>query len=202
MDPKASGVLVIGVGNDFRRDDGAGVEVIRRLEELHLPGVQVEEQSGEGVALMSAWEGRENVILIDAVSSGASPGVIHFLNPSEKELPSEFFHYSTHAFSVAEAVEMARVLGKLPPALRIYGIEGQDFGMGQGLSYEIESAVEEVVEMIQVSVGTEGSLCGDAIIARRGLCRSPETSTTLSQSSTSTPSRHGISFVATQGKVR
>ena len=97
---KTSDILVIGIGNTFRRDDGAGVEVIRRLEQCDTPGVQINEQSGEGAALMSAWEDFSSVILVDAVSSGSPPGTIHLLKPMEKEIPSEFFHYSTHAFSV------------------------------------------------------------------------------------------------------
>ncbi|MCA9439983.1 MAG: hydrogenase maturation protease [Candidatus Omnitrophica bacterium] len=141
-------ILVIGIGNSFRRDDGAGVEVVRRIEELELENVQTIEQSGEGVSLMAAWEGAESVILVDAVSSGSPPGAIHFLNPIEKEIPSDFFHYSTHAFSVAEAVELARALGKLPPRIWIYGIEGIDFGAGEGFSPIVERSVHEVAGLL------------------------------------------------------
>lgn len=52
----------------------------------------------------------------------------------ENPIPADSFHYSTHTVSVAEAVEMARVMGRLPDRLLIYGIEGADFGSGDGLS--------------------------------------------------------------------
>lgn len=48
-------------------------------------------------------------------------------------------------FSMAEAVELARVLRRLPPRLIIYGIEGESFEMAVGLSARVEWAVETVV---------------------------------------------------------
>jgi hydrogenase maturation protease len=142
-------ILIIGVGNPYRRDDGAGHVAASRIAELGLASVRVLEVSGEGTSLMDFWEDTDCVILIDAVSSGAAPGTIHRLDASEQEIPSDFFHYSTHAFSVAEAVEMARTLGQLPPQVVIYGIEGSDFGAGEGLTERVSRAVEEVVESIR-----------------------------------------------------
>ena len=63
-------------------------------------------------------------------------------------LPDPFLNYSTHAFSVAEAVEMARALDQLPPHLIVYGIEGKDFAAGEGLSVEVEAGARKAVEQI------------------------------------------------------
>ena len=85
-------------------------------------------------------------MLVDAVRSGAPPGTIHRLDARAGPVPTGFFHYSTHAFSVAEAVELARSLDQLPPHLIVYGIEGEKFAAGVGLSLVVEQAVETVVE--------------------------------------------------------
>ena len=69
------------------------------------------EESGDtgfGAALMAAWQDAEVVILVDAVRSGAEPGKIHHFDARDEHLPTDFFHYSTHAFSVAEALEQVR----------------------------------------------------------------------------------------------
>ena len=145
--------LVIGLGNDFRRDDGAGRVAARRVRELAGGAVRIIEESGEGAALMDAWRGAELVILIDAVHSGAAPGTIHRLDARAQPIPSNFFHYSTHAFSVAEAVELARALDQLPPRLIVHGIEGKDFTSGEGLSPEVAAAVEQVAQTVK------GELC-------------------------------------------
>jgi hydrogenase maturation protease len=139
-------ILVIGVGNEFRGDDGVGLEVARALLAEVPPHVTVLEASGEGAALMEAWKGYERVIVVDATSSGSPPGAIHRFEAHREPLPAPFFHYSTHAFSVAEAIEMARALGQLPPEIIVYGIEGKQFVAGEGLSPEVETAASAVVE--------------------------------------------------------
>ena len=90
----------------------------------------------------------DRVVLLDAVSSGATPGTIHRFDAHTDTIPAKFYHYSTHAFSVAEAVELARTLNKLPQHLIVYGIEGKNFEAGVSLSAEVEKAVEQVIEKV------------------------------------------------------
>ena len=70
----------------------------------------------------------------------------------EQEIPSRFFHYSTHAFSLAEAVELARAMDELPPQLVVYGIEGSDFGSGEGLTPRVAEAVQPVANRVREEV--------------------------------------------------
>ena len=65
---------------------------------------------------------------------------------------ARFFHYSTHAFSVAEAIELGRALGKLPPRVILYGIEGKDFAAGETLSPEVASAADEVLGRVREEI--------------------------------------------------
>lgn len=142
-------VVVLGLGNEFRGDDGLGRRVVQRLKEEAWPGVSLRTASGEGTALMDAWQDADAVILVDAVHSGAPPGTLHRLDAHQQRIPSEFFHYSTHAFSVAEAVEMARALHQLPPRLLLYGIEGQDFAQGAGLSPHVTAMIDELLARLR-----------------------------------------------------
>ncbi|MDZ7364038.1 MAG: hydrogenase maturation protease [candidate division KSB1 bacterium] len=141
--------LVIGLGNEYRRDDAAGLIVARRLRERVPNEINIIEQSGEGAVLMEAWKKARRVIIIDAVHSGAAPGSIFRFEAHAQPLPTKFFHYSTHAFSVAEAIELARALKQLPSCLIVYGIEGKNFAAGVGLSAEVEKSTREVVERIR-----------------------------------------------------
>jgi hydrogenase maturation protease len=68
------------------------------------------EATGEGTALLESWKGADTVILIDAVASGAYPGTIHRLDARAQLLPAGFLHTSSHAFGVAQGVELARAL--------------------------------------------------------------------------------------------
>lgn len=142
-------LLLIGVGNEYRGDDAAGLLVARRLRAQLPDDIQIIEQSGEGAALMEAWKNVPHVILIDAVHSGAAAGTVFRFEAHQQAIPTKFFHYSTHAFSVAEAVELARALNQLPERLIVYGIEGKNFNAGVGLSAEVEKVTLDIVERIK-----------------------------------------------------
>jgi hydrogenase maturation protease len=149
--PTLSGphTLVIGIGNPYCGDDAVGIVVARRIKARNPAGVRVVEENGEGAALLDAWQDAPKVIILDAARSGAAPGTVHRFNAHAGRLPSRFFYYSTHAFGVAEAVELARALGGLPPRLIIYGIEGKDFTAGEGLSPEVARAAQEVAQRVR-----------------------------------------------------
>jgi hydrogenase maturation protease len=145
-------LLIIGVGNAYRGDDAVGLIVARRLGEENLDGVTILEQSGEGAALIESWKDADTVILIDAVHSGAEPGTIYRFDAHTQPIPNRFFRYSTHAFSVAEAIELARTLNQLPARLIVYGVEGKFFGVGDSLSPEVEKAAQHIVERVRQEV--------------------------------------------------
>jgi hydrogenase maturation protease len=141
-------LLVIGIGNAYRGDDAVGLVIARKLKEKNLPGLVVIEASGEGAALIELWRDADAVIVIDAVHSGAQPGTVHRFDAHARPIPAELFRYSTHTFSLAEAIELARALDQLPPRLIVYGIEGKHFEAGIGLSSEVERAAEDVVQRV------------------------------------------------------
>jgi hydrogenase maturation protease len=142
-------ITVIGIGNEFRGDDAAGLLIVRRLKGYMPTEVMFLEQSGEATALMETMRQRDTVILIDAVQSGAEAGTIHRYDASEKSMPAEFLRCSTHNFSVHDAIEMARALEQLPPQLIVYGIEGSQFDHGTELSSPVQAAVEKAAQQIK-----------------------------------------------------
>ncbi|MBZ0304190.1 MAG: hydrogenase maturation protease [Anaerolineae bacterium] len=145
-------MLCIGVGNIYRGDDGVGPYVAQRLQNLQLPGLVACEASGEGTDLISRWSDFRCVAVVDAVISGAEPGALIELDVRAQPILSSMFATSTHAFGVAEAVEMARILGQLPEYLRIYGIEGASFEHGCGLTQIVEETADQVVQRIAAEV--------------------------------------------------
>jgi hydrogenase maturation protease len=144
--------LLIGVGNAWRCDDAAGLAVARLLRGTLPEGVEVLECEGEPSALIDAWEGAQTLWLVDAVSSGAPPGTVRRLDASTGELPAELFRTSTHHLGLAEAVELARALGRLPERTIVYGIEGESFDVGDELTPEVESAVARVAGTLREEV--------------------------------------------------
>ena len=114
---------MIGVGNEWRGDDAVGLVVARRLAALD-PTLRVTAHGGEPVDLIDAWTGQDEVILVDAVESGARPGTIHRSRPRSATRAGAPGRGSTHALGVAEAVALGRALGAPPraaPAVRDRG---------------------------------------------------------------------------------
>jgi len=153
-------ILLIGIGNEYRRDDGVGLFIARAVSARKLANVEIIEASGEGAGLIEAWRDQEEVIVVDAVASGAAPGTLHRFVVSSfrraeqggttnaQEIPARFFNYSSHAFGLAEAIAMARALKLLLPRLVVYGIEGADFGAGVGLSPAVEQAARQLIDSL------------------------------------------------------
>ena len=87
----------------WRGDDAAGLEVARRAG-----GV---EHEGDATRLLDAWAGADDVVVVDAAASGAPPGTLRWFDASAAPLPAAQLRSSTHAFGVADAIELARALG-------------------------------------------------------------------------------------------
>ena len=142
-------LVVIGIGNDYRGDDAAGLEVARRIRDAGLGGVTVLEIGGDPTRLLHYWDHVPRVIVIDAVSSGSQPGTIRSFDALNERLPNIFGpHLTTHGIGVVECVELARSLDQLPEHLTIYGIECRVFDVGTALSPEVARAVEETATRI------------------------------------------------------
>ena len=137
--------LVIGVGNPWRRDDAAGLLVASLAG-----GVRHE---GEATELVDRLTGEDDVVIVDAAASGAAPGTVTRFDASAAPLPEHTLRSSTHAFGVADAIELARSLGRLPARIEVYGIEGADFSVGDGVTPEVDRAARALAEELRRGPG-------------------------------------------------
>ena len=151
---ESNSILIIGAGNFYRSDDGAGLAVARRLREAVLPDVEVVEGIGDGTDLLRLWCGYDRVYIVDAIHAGVPAGEVRRYDLPEQTLPTELAsNQSTHSFNIAEAIELADALASMPDILTIFGIQGKDFSTGTKLSGEVERAVELVVDTILREIG-------------------------------------------------
>jgi hydrogenase maturation protease len=146
--PRKTGILVIGMGNAYRSDDAAGLIAARQIKEQATEFCAVIEHTGEGAALMELWKGADRVIVIDAMRSGAAPGIVSRFDATRRPLPATMHRDSTHAFSLPEAVELSRTLQQLPRQLIVYGVEAQNFEPGTNLSAALELAMQTLVQRV------------------------------------------------------
>jgi hydrogenase maturation protease len=148
-------IVVIGVGNPDRGDDAVGLAVARRIRDAAPPGVTVTELDGDQLALLDAWDRASDVYVVDATCSGGEPGTVCRFDTSAR-LDSRFRYRGTHTFSLADVIELARALHRLPARLTGYGIEGAAFDLGAPLSPSAEAAARTVAEEILHELWSSG----------------------------------------------
>lgn len=134
--------LVAGLGNELRGDDAAGLLAARAIRALLLENVDVEEHSGDVVALAESMARHAEVVVVDAVVSGAPPGTLCELNPDGAVTRARS---SSHGLGVSEALALARALGATPH-VRLIGIEGSQFALGSKTCTAVARAAREVAE--------------------------------------------------------
>lgn len=142
--------VVIGVGNEFRRDDGVGPAVVARLAATGLPGVALLVGQGEPSRLLDAWDGARLAVIVDAVvCRPAVPGRLHRCVGS---VPTEDVAGGTHGLGVADAIELGGVLDRLPQRLVVLGVEAADLGYGTGLSPAVAASVATVADAVRAEL--------------------------------------------------
>jgi len=146
--------LVVGLGSPDRGDDGVGPAVAKAMEQLHLPGVRVATHE-DPTALVHLWADAKLAVVIDAVASDSPPGTMVRLEVGREGvvLPESTWHATgrggTHAFGLAAAVELSRVLHRLPERVVVIGVEAEGFEHGTPLSDKVSAAVPRVVQEVR-----------------------------------------------------
>jgi len=142
---KPRSMLIIGLGNLDRGDDAAGILVAQRLAERGVGAVQ---HTGGTLNLLHLWDTAEEVILVDAVISGAAVGTVQSWDTCAQTLQNDAFQSSTHEFGLADTIELARAVNRLPKALTIYGIEAAKFVPGTPPCSRVLAGIDRVADEI------------------------------------------------------
>ncbi|MGQ4483630.1 hydrogenase maturation protease [Streptomyces sp. SAS_276] len=147
-------IAVIGVGNEFRRDDGVGWAVVERLRkhaEAGPPsaGAVFATCDGDPGRLIALWENAAVAVVVDAAHAHpGNPGRVHRLELDAGQIDRRGAT-SSHGLGLGEAVELARALELLPERLVVYAVEGADVSFGTGLSPAVAAAVDPLVSSME-----------------------------------------------------
>ncbi|MGZ4786102.1 MAG: hydrogenase maturation protease [Acidimicrobiales bacterium] len=151
-------ILVIGLGNPVRGDDGVGWRVIEavedRLEAMGATGrpvgVELDRLAVGGLSLMERLVGYERAILVDALEEGVTPGTVSHRSLDELTGGPTAHLDSSHDASLAAALAAGSALGAtLPSDITVVGVEIRDADVfSDQLSPAVEAAVPAAVELL------------------------------------------------------
>ncbi len=138
---------VIGIGNLLRADDGVGIHVVERLEEVR-PDIEAVDVSTSEIGILDYLREHENVVIIDAITTGAEPGTIHKI---------ALDNFDTDAFLRSHSLNLSNVLllgsrlypDEFPKKLVIMAVEAEDItSYSTELTAKVQLAIPRLMEEI------------------------------------------------------
>lgn len=149
-------ILILGIGNILLRDEGVGVRVIERLQEISLPDdVELVDGGTAGADLLDVLANRQKVIVIDAVEADCQPGTVLRFSADELTQP-DGVGMSLHELGLGQALKMTKQLGCEPKEVVVFGIKPRDISCGLEISEEIAAAVPKVAELVLAEIKNAG----------------------------------------------
>lgn len=141
-------LLVMAVGNILRMDDGFADAVLNRLGELDLPAdVELFDAGTSAIDLMEVFNGREKLIVIDAVRGGQQPGTLYRFSPQEVEdgaLPMN----SLHQVGLLETLKLGELVNCKPKETVVIGCQPEVTALGIGLSDAVKAQIEPASDLV------------------------------------------------------
>jgi hydrogenase maturation protease len=142
-------VLVLGLGNPLRGDDGIGPRVIEELNRRELSERAMVLDAGTGgLDLLHVLGGWERAIIIDAADVEREPGQFVRFTPDEARFVGSEDATSLHNAGLAEALALAEVVGQPLPEMVIFGVQPARVEWGEGLSPAVEAALPALVDAV------------------------------------------------------
>jgi hydrogenase maturation protease len=142
-------VLVLGLGNPWRGDDGIGPRVVEELTRRGLPeDVTALDGGAGGLDLLYVLEGWERVVVVDAADVGREPGRFVRFTPDEVRLAKATDRFSLHRAGLSEALALAGALGRDLPEMVIFGVQPAEIGWREGLSPAVQAALPALADAV------------------------------------------------------
>jgi len=141
--------LVLGIGNPILKDDGIGLRVVDRLEDLHNdPNVTFLKTTLAGLNLLDLLAGFRRAIIVDAIQTGGEVGEVYRLSPRDFVVRDRFSHL--HSLDFFQTLSLGRRLtGDIPDEVIIVAIEVKNVSdFGEDLTPEVERAVPAAVDQV------------------------------------------------------
>jgi hydrogenase maturation protease len=148
-------ILVAGVGNLLKNDDGLGIHLIEKLKEIKLPdNVEIMDLGTSGMDILHHSENFDKIIFLDAIKVGKSPGTVYRIKPRYVEVKEnslrDIIYMSMHEIDLEKVIALGRKLGQIPDDIVIIGCEPKETNLMKiGLTKEVETAIPNIIQLVR-----------------------------------------------------
>jgi hydrogenase maturation protease len=148
---RKSGVLILGVGNILKKDDGVGVHIVQSLLERRssLPGnISIIDGGTAGFDLIGEMSEWEKIIIVDALKASDKPGSVYRFKP--EQVRTRTMSLSLHEGGIMGVIREMRFLGHNPD-IEFVGVVPEDvdtleIGMSEAVRESIPRAIEVILD--------------------------------------------------------
>lgn len=149
--PEVAPILVLGLGNILLHDDGVGPSLLGELAKRYQDKGSVEFLDGgtQGLALLGRLEGRQALVILDAVATGHEPGSVCVLEGQDVLRFATARAATAHEGNAGELLATAAFLAELPDRCYIIGVEPKELDTGLGLSRDVHRSLKAALRKAQ-----------------------------------------------------
>ena len=138
-------ILIVGLGNYTRGDDGAGIHFIRELKKEIQNNKFLIEVGTIPLNFLKEISQAEKVVAIDAIRGGEKPGTIYKLGLNDL---SETTVVDSHGISFYDVIHMGRSMTGYPKEITVYGIEPQNIDFNIKISSPVKKAILKLKNIV------------------------------------------------------
>ncbi len=147
--PSCGHIAVIGLGNILLRDEGVGVHVTNTIKQGYTfsPYVEIIDGGTMGLDLLPLFEGRDKILIVDAVDFGREPGYVGIIK--NEDIPSALnSKLSVHHIGLSDVLFASKLMGISPLEICLIGIQPESLDVGLDMTEEIKGKIETVIDLI------------------------------------------------------
>ncbi|MFH1311689.1 MAG: hydrogenase maturation protease [Candidatus Eisenbacteria bacterium] len=144
----AANDILIGLGNPIMSDDGIGLLVSGKVQDL-IPDCDLELAPAGGFEVVDRMLGHRKAVIIDSMVTGKYPPGTVVRIDTDSHLETLRSGHS-HGINFLEAIEVARSCdARLPDEVIVYGVEVEDpFSLGEQVSQTLKDRIDGIAREI------------------------------------------------------
>lgn len=145
-------IIILGLGNILRKDEGVGVALLEQLKKderlKEIPGMEFIDGGTASYEALSEIKQDDCLIVIDAVKSGGQAGTMRIMKPGDLQ---EEMMVDVHQSSLQQTFKWLEMQGKLPE-VSIMAVEVEDTSWGEGISEQLKKDLPEIISKIILQI--------------------------------------------------